>query len=518
MTDCLHIKCFSVTMIWLFSFIAAVYVFSYHFMDVYIVPKWLSFGVLYAILFSLCSIYHLTRSNIDDIRIYVYASIATISFIEAFRGIYGHVLYHSEIKGFFDNVAGYASMQCIGISFILNFCQAKYHSAIRVLAWVAIAIVICSIVLSQSRAGVLVSFTITMIFVITISAPQIRRLLILCSGIVLLAILLICFTIKNDSTEGREFILGRSWEMIKDKPLLGFGFGGFKQCYMDYQADLFSSNNDAKYSMLADNIKHPLNEYVKIIIEYGIVGLLCITLGILLLYRSINKKYRVIDFSTLLSLLSIALLGLFSYPLQYPHTWLILTLPVFLAYTKSSDTCRAYHYSLLVASILVISSLSFQIYKELKWGYIYHNHQNIERKELLFQYGKLYSYFKPNPYFLYNYAHILYQNQEYNHALLVANECNEHWHDYDLEILRGDIYDAIGDKDYAIYTFINASHMCPNRFLPLHKLFRMALKQQDFDLARFYAKAILSKPVKVDSAEVQFIIDECYNYYHYNKL
>ena len=134
MTDCLHIKCFSVTMIWLFSFIAAVYVFSYHFMDVYIVPKWLSFWVLYAILFSLCSIYHLTRSNIDDIRIYVYASIATISIIEAFRGIYGHALYHSEIKGFFDNVAGYASMQCIGKS-SYHKAHVRYKSCLRPLSF-----------------------------------------------------------------------------------------------------------------------------------------------------------------------------------------------------------------------------------------------------------------------------------------------------------------------------------------------------------------------------------------------
>lgn len=511
-------RSFYIMLLWMFSFIAAVYVFSHHFMDVYIVPKWLSFGVLYAISFSLCSIYQLMRCDVDDVKEYLYAGIALISFIESFRGIHGYVLYHSMIEGCFDNVAGYASMQCVGISFVLNFCRTKYNTAIRIFAWLAAVMVLCSLVLSQSRAGVLVSLVITMIYIIMTSVPRVRRFLIGAFGIVFLVVLLICLSIKDDSTVGREFILGRSWEMIKDKPLLGFGFGGFKQYYMDYQANFFSSCHDARYSMLADNIKHPLNEYVKIIIEYGFVGFLCMASGILLLYWSINKRYHTIDFSLLLALLSIALFAMFSYPLQYPHTWLILTLPFFLAYVKSSDTCRLCHYSLLVYSVLVISFLSFRIYKELEWGYIYHNHQNLERKEMLLRYEKLYTYFKSNPYFLYNYAHILYQSKEYNYALCIANKCNEHWHDYNLEILRGDIYDSIGNKDYAIYTFINASHMCPNRFMPLHKLFRMALKQQDYDLARFYAEVILSKPIKVDSAEVQFIINECYNYYHHNKL
>ena len=505
----------------MFSFIVAVYLFSRHFMDVYIVPKWLSFGVLYAILFSLCSIYQLMRCDVDDVKEYLYAGIALISFIESFRGIHGYVLYHSMIEGCFDNVAGYASMQCVGISFVLNFCRTKYNTAIRIFAWLAAVIVLCSLVLSQSRAGVLVSLVITMIYIIMTSVPRVRRFLIGAFGIVFLVVLLICLSIKDDSTVGREFILGRSWEMIKDKPLFGFGFGGFKQYYMDYQTDFFSSNHDARYSMLADNIKHPLNEYVKIIIEYGIIGLLCVISGVILLYRYIDKKYHTIDLSLLLALLSIALFAMFSYPLQYPHTWLILSLPVFLAYIKGKTICKGrtvYHCFMLVLGVLIISVLSIRVHKELEWGSVYCNHQETERNELLYRYEKLYTYFNSNPYFLYNYAHILYQNQEYNHALLIANKCNEYWHDYNLEILRGDIYDSIGYKDYAIYTFINASHMCPNRFMPLHKLFRMALKQQDYDLARFYAEVILSKPIKVDSAEVQFIINECYNYYHHNKL
>ena len=514
----LYIKKLPIVLLWVFSSIMAIYVVNYHFMDAYMVPKWVSFGVLYVLLFALCSIYHLKRYAIGDIKECIYISFAIISTIEAVRGIFEYFLYHHPIDGYFDNAAGYASMQCLGIAFLLHFCNKRNQAVTRLMTWSAIAIVIFSLVLSQSRIGVLVALLITMFFIVYTSTSKTRRILICGCVLMFVMALFVCLSIKTDSTEGRKFILYRSLEMIKDKPLFGFGFGGFKLHYMDYQAEFFSSNQETSYSMLADNIKHPLNEYVKIIIECGIVGFLGIILGMLFLYWFINKKYRVIDFSMFLSLLSIALLGLFSYPLQYPHTWLILTLPVFLAYIKSLNICRGYHYSLLVSSVLAILVFSVRINKELQWGYVYHNHQNIEREELLLRYEKLYTYFKSNPYFLYNYAHMLYQNHKYNNALVIANECYHYWHDYSLEILRGDIYDSIGYKDYAVYIFINASHMCPNRFMPLHKLFRMALKQQNYDLAKFYAKAVLSKPIKVDSAEVQFIRNECYNYYYHNKL
>lgn len=517
----LHIRNLPILLLWMFSFMVTVYVVNRYFIDVYIVPKWLSFGILYALLLSLCSMYRLKHYGIDDIKEYIYLSVAVISTIEAVRGICENILYHHPINGCFDNAAGYASMQCLGVAFILHFCRKKFHVAVRVFAWLAIAIVICSLMLSQSRAGILVSLTITMAFMIITSASRIRRFLILGCGIFLIGVLVACFYTKTDSTEGRKFILDRSCEMIQDKPLFGFGIGGFKLYYMDYQAEYFASNEDCRHSILADNIKHPLNEYVKIVAEYGIVGFLCLISGVFLLYRYVDKKYNVIDSTMLLSLVSIALFGLFSYPLQYPHTWLILSLPFFLSYAQDGVVSKVgmkCSRCMLVIGFLAITFLSVRSYKEWEWGYIYHNHQRMEKKELLCRYEKLYTYFKSNPYFLYNYAHMLYRNQEYDRALLIANECNEYWHDYNLEILRGDIYDSVGDKDYAIYTFINASHMCPNRFMPLHKLFRMALKQQDYDLARFYAEVILSKPIKVDSTEVQFIINECYNYYHYNKL
>lgn len=77
--------------------------------------------------------------------------------------------------------------------------------------------------------------------------------------------------------------------MVKDAPWTGHGVGSFEAKYMDYQADYFKEyGSQNRYAMLADNVKQPFNEYLGVLINFGIVGLallwvwwgrLCIVIG-----------------------------------------------------------------------------------------------------------------------------------------------------------------------------------------------------------------------------------------------
>ena len=64
---------------------------------------------------------------------------------------------------------------------------------------------------------------------------------------------------KTDSTSGRAFILSRSWELVKEHPIIGHGHRGFEREYMLRQADFFKENPDSEYAVLADEIRHPNN-------------------------------------------------------------------------------------------------------------------------------------------------------------------------------------------------------------------------------------------------------------------
>lgn len=75
----------------------------------------------------------------------------------------------------------------------------------------------------------------------------------------------------------------------KDAPWLGHGIGSFEARYMDYQADYFRQYGLNRYSMLADNVKHPFNEYLGVLLNFGFVGLLMILALITLLIYCYKK-------------------------------------------------------------------------------------------------------------------------------------------------------------------------------------------------------------------------------------
>ena len=87
---------------------------------------------------------------------------------------------------------------------------------------------------------------------------------------------------KTDSTSGRAFILSRSWELVKEHPIIGHGHRGFEREYMLRQADFFRENPDSEYAVLADEIRHPLNEFLYVWVNYGVVAPVALLLLLLL--------------------------------------------------------------------------------------------------------------------------------------------------------------------------------------------------------------------------------------------
>ena len=63
--------------------------------------------------------------------------------------------------------------------------------------------------------------------------------------------------------------------MVKDKPILGYGFDGFRKNYMNYQAAYLQEKQlPETINNLADDNHHAFNEFLRIIIEQGIIGVI----------------------------------------------------------------------------------------------------------------------------------------------------------------------------------------------------------------------------------------------------
>lgn len=125
---------------------------------------------------------------------------------------------------------------------------------------------------------------------------------------------------KSDSTLGRMLILTISFKMIKQSTILwGNGSGFFKDQYMTFQSEYFKNTINENYVLVADNVFHPMNEYVLLVIEHGIIFFIA---AIFLFIFYLKKA----DLKTpeFLSLISILVFALFSYPFRYPIILLII--------------------------------------------------------------------------------------------------------------------------------------------------------------------------------------------------
>lgn len=73
---------------------------------------------------------------------------------------------------------------------------------------------------------------------------------------------------EENSADGRLLIWQCGINMVKDAPWIGHGLGSFEAHYMDYQANFFKQCGQSRFSMLADNVKQPFNEYLGLLFKF----------------------------------------------------------------------------------------------------------------------------------------------------------------------------------------------------------------------------------------------------------
>ncbi len=390
----------------------------------------------------------------------------------------------------------------------------------------ALVVITIAVFLSGSRTGMLAIIISAMVFLL-FRTKVIGKFLQIRYYKLLSVLILTCFVFgalilynqKKDSANGRLLIWKVSVEMIKDKPVFGHGFGTFQSKYMDYQARYFKGNPNSKYAQLADNVKHPFNEFVKIAVEFGIAGFLIIFLFILIVLWNVLKsknENRGVVFSGLMSFL---LFACFSYPLQYIGVWLLLAFYLLELLSSKEIRLRNVRFP-IIARIIVVVICTFilfhfakQIQVEIKWKTIAMNSLRGNTVAMLPEYEKLCSTsLNRSPFFLYNYGAELNFVGMFDKSIDILTECQQRFNDYDLQMLLADNYHKKGDTEKAIDIYEHASNMIPCRFLPIYQIFDIHRKARQKEMAIKYAHEIVHKKVKIPSLTVKSIKAEAEEY------
>ena len=152
---------------------------------------------------------------------------------------------------------------------------------------------------SESRTGFLSAIISSAIVLLSVSDTMRKKLLNLRTILILiplaLILLFLLYRFKADSANGRLLMWRVSMEMIKEHPVLGWGHDGFTAHYMEYQARYLTDNPDSPFILLADNVNNPFNEYLLVLVNYGLAGLSLLLVLLVLLFKrlkSLSEAYK----------------------------------------------------------------------------------------------------------------------------------------------------------------------------------------------------------------------------------
>ena len=230
-----------------------------------------------------------------------------------------------RITGPFHNPAVFAIILSLLLSIALNSIILFYRSLINhkfFLVFIITVVLFCIplLILTYARAAYLALFvSVLYCFYLKLrNNGKGRKIKLYYSAGVLFVILIsigMLYKLKPQSANGRFLVWKISCRMIQDKPLTGFGKGGFAANYLYYQADYMKSFASPEERRLAGSTHLAFNEPLRITVEYGLIGLIIYSSFIIwILFLSTNRTTVCVLFKAFLA--GIVIWGMFGYPDQ----------------------------------------------------------------------------------------------------------------------------------------------------------------------------------------------------------
>ena len=491
--------------------------------DEVLMPKWYGAGMVGVVLIAVYLTLPIREGKIHKERYVSYSFRIAAMTVLTYHLIYALVtdLIMTEspvIKGVFDNSTGFALHTCVLMAMIWQ-CPSTGGRVMmcgsRIIVWLLTVASAVLVFLSGCRTGMVCMAVIILLMIYQETKRWVRPSVVriwggIIGGGLLLAVVLYVFSVKQESTGGRRFILERTWELIEERPLTGYGWHGFEREYMPHQADFFRTHPESPAAWYADEISHPLNEFLYVWVDFGIIApILLLLLFAIPYYVYHKKKDRLLG--VLLSPVTIVLVfSLTSYPFLYPLPWVVMVLAYIVMLRKSIGILKQrYRKTVMVASVGVcIAGLALMIWEmssEHEWAKLNRAVERHYTAAVIDRYDKLSGHYNSNPRFLYSYMYAQYRVSQLDEVLGTYQQLRQYADTYDMELLIGDAYRHKQQHAEALQHYETAMWMCPVRFAPLEGMMQTYMDCGKTLRADSMAQVILSKPVKVPSPQVEEI-------------
>jgi len=283
--------------------------------------------------------------------------------------------------------------------------------------------------------------------------------------------------------------------------------------------------------MNADDVQTPFNEFLKILIEQGVVGLLLFLCLLYFLLMPVIPRSSVIprltrnpllpealarndvNFSSII--LFILIFGLFSYPFdKLPFVALF----VFSIAILSKDRNTAFAIQLrkpsywqiplfftlcIVSCIIALNACNYaKSCRAWNRALMYYA---FGKEESLLKLKNLYPDLENNPIFLITYGKALSWNKHYSEAATVLEKAVKLQPLSSSCIELGKCYEAKGLSSEALESWKRAGRMVPALFTPLYLTMKLHFKNEEYGKAQECAKQLLAKKIKIDNPEIDLM-------------
>lgn len=334
-----------------------------------------------------------------------------------------------------------------------------------------------------------------------------RKISLFIWGILLLAV---AFVYKQDSTYGRFFVYQNSLSLYFKNPIAGVGLGRFQREYLLEQAEYFGSLKipiDSRFFYLADDTRFAFNDYLQLICELGVLGLVtCIILIITLhalcklpCHTLENRLAKHIFFSTLAA-------AMFTHVFEKPYLIAICCFSFLNMISYVPIKSRVLH---MAVALIVLSTTLWETLQQ-------NNVRNITDVGRFYVKTRQFSFAKKvfdglmhsnscNEYCQFEYAKIQYLHKDYKNCEIVLTNLLENHSSSLYYSLLGACKIRQHNYTEGLVYYDLAINMVPSRFETRFNLLNFHMEKGDNQNAILVARQIVQMSEKVPTKRSNYI-------------
>lgn len=422
--------------------------------------------------------------------------------------------------GQYEKIGLFVNRPGLAIFLVLTFfniLQTPLNN--RVLQFATLFVISFTLTFLESRtailaflSSILLSFTLKNYF----SKKQYFLIAIIAVYVILFSKL---FFLNVDSIDGRILLWKISLSELSFKEFLV----GNGPSYIYNKLGLLQLNYTLNHQLVNPNllgeVRSIFNEYLRILVEYGLIGLMAFLGTVSWLLVKFFRSNKIWLFAGLSSLL---IFSFFSYPFYFAPICLycvtLLTIEiknndVISEFNLGSVYRRIISFSLIFISAIVLFYQVTIMYYSVRWHFFRKN-MVVVYNEISFYstYKELELFLSNDPGFLTDYSKNLIELSHFKDAIHLLKKAIKIQPTQDRFLYLAIAYEEERNFQLAEKAYLEAVNIIPKRFLPKYLLYDLYKKNNKTEMANSLAKEIVNYPVKIPSKEIELIKTELRNY------